>query len=115
MRVQPPALWLTLSLVMVGCKPAPATAVPPKPLANAMPDPERIATTQAAKDGTHGAVRIAYCVDTDGKPQDLRVVEGLEPEFDALALATVAAWRFEPATTGGVPVEQCTDVRIELR
>lgn len=106
---------LVLASLVLACKPPAPVVKAPTALDNAMPSPEDIAQTQAAKDGKQGAVRIAYCVDTDGKPQDIRVLEPLEPEFDALAVATVAAWRFEPATTDGVAFEQCTDVRISLR
>jgi protein TonB len=113
-RPQHPRILLAL-LLAAACKPPAPTLSPPTPLGNAMPAPERVAETQAAKDGKQGAVKIAYCIDTDGKPQDVRVVEPLEPEFDALALETVGAWRFEPATRDGAAVEQCTDVRIELR
>lgn len=113
-RPHRPRILLAL-LFTAACKPPAPTLSPATPLGNAMPDPERIAETQAAKDGKQGAVKIAYCIDTDGKPQDVRVVEPLEPEFDALALETVTGWRFEPATRDGAAVEACTDVRIELR
>ncbi len=106
---------LVLFAALVGCKPPPPGATAPRPVANAMPAAERVAQTQAAKDGKRGAAELAYCVDTSGIPQNIRVLVPLEPEFDALAKETVASWRFEPATQGGVPVEQCTEVRIELR
>lgn len=104
-----------VALAVLGCKkPLPVVNVP-KPTHNAMPAAELIAETAAAKAGTNGAVKVGYCVDTDGKAQDVKVVEPFEPEFDALAVATVKDWRFEPATRDGVPYEHCTDVRIELR
>lgn len=106
---------IVLFAVVAACRPPTAVVVAPKPRDNAMPTPEQVSETQAAKDGKRGAVRVAYCVDTDGKPQELRVIEPLEPEFDALALRTVAGWRFEPATRDGVAFEQCTDIRVELR
>jgi len=98
-----------------GCRPQVPVAVAPKAVANPLPSAEQIAETQAAKDGRTGAVRIAYCVDPDGKAQDVKVVEPFEPSFDALAVDTVRTWTFEPATNDGVPFEQCTDTRIDLR
>ena len=106
---------LLLALFAIACKKPLPVVVAPKPLDNPMPAPERVSETQAAKDGKHGAVRIAFCVDTDGKPQGIRVTEPLEPEFDALAVETVAGWRFEAATKDGAAVEECTDVSIALR
>lgn len=102
-------------IALAGCKKPMPLVVSPHAIDNAMPDPARIAETAAAKAGQSGAVKIGYCVDTDGKPQEVTVLEPFEPEFDALAVATVQGWKFEPATRDGVPYLHCTDVRIELR
>jgi TonB family protein len=105
----------SLLLLAVACRPPVPVVVAPKAVANPLPSAEQIAETQAAKDGRTGAVRIAYCVDPDGKAQDVKVIEPFEPQFDALAVETVRAWTFEPATKDGVAFEQCSDTRIDLR
>ena len=91
-RPRRPRILLVL-LLAAACKPPAPTLSPATPLGNAMPDPERVAETQAAKDGKQGAVKIAYCIDTDGKPQDLRVVEPLEPALRGGAQQRVAVDR----------------------
>jgi TonB family protein len=119
--MSPASSWsLSFGLVLVllvvgGCRPPVPVVIAPKAVANPMPTAEQIGETQAAKDGRTGAVRIGYCVDPDGKPQDVKVLEPFEPSFDALALDTVRTWTFEPATKDGVAFEQCTDTRIDLR
>ncbi len=110
-----PLLLALFALASLGCKKPIPVVQSPKAIENPMPAPERIAETAAAKDGKSGATKVGYCVDTDGKAQGVKVLEAFEPEFDALAIATVQGWRFEPATRDGVPYEHCTDVRIELR
>ncbi len=107
--------WLVGVAVMAACRPPAPVLVDPRPTANPMPSADAIAQTQAAKDGRQGAVRVAYCIDTDGVAQDVRVIEPFESEFDALAVTTVEGWRFEPATRDGLAYETCTNVRIELR
>ena len=106
---------LLVGLAIVGCKKPLPVVVSPKAIENPMPAADAIAKTAAAKDGKSGAVKIGYCVGTEGKTEEVTVLEPFEPEFDALAVSTVQAWRFEPATRDGVPYLHCTDVRVELR
>ncbi|MBX7079860.1 MAG: energy transducer TonB [Nannocystaceae bacterium] len=102
-------------LLLPGCRPPKPVVTAPKPVQTPMPDPAAIAATAAAKAGKQGAVRVAYCVDNEGHAVDVRASEPFDPEFDALAIETVKTWTFEPAQRDGLAVEQCTDVRIELR
>ena len=110
-----PIALVFFALALVGCKKPLPVVVSPKAIENPMPSPERVAETAAAKAGRNGATKVGYCVSTTGKPEDVTVLEPFEPEFDALAVATVQSWIFEPATRDGVPYLHCTDVRIELR
>jgi TonB family protein len=100
---------------LAACKKPPAKVIAPQPIENAMPAADRIAQTQAAKDGKAGKTVIAYCIATDGTTQDVKVTTAFEPSFDALALETVRAWTFRPASKDGVPYEECTDIDIEYR
>jgi TonB family protein len=106
---------LLLLALAVACKKPVPVVVSPKAIENAMPSPEQVAETAAAKAGKNGATKVGYCVSTEGNTEDVTVLEPFEPEFDALAVATVQAWKFEPATRDGQPYLHCTDVRIELR
>lgn len=104
-----------LSLVLLGCaKPAP-TLRGPIDIETQPIDPDALAQTRAAKRGRSGSVQVAYCIDTGGRPTDIRVLKSLEPEVDALVVRTVEQWRFEPATRDGVPEATCTDYTFDLR
>jgi hypothetical protein len=52
-----------------------------------------------------GTVTIRYVVGTDGVPFELELLQGVDPVIDELALAALAALRFEPATFEGEAVE----------
>jgi TonB family protein len=95
-------------------KPVPKI-VTPKAIERPLPQPEEVAATRAAQDGKSGSVRVAYCVDTDGKAQDVAVQQPVDPEYDAIAVSTVKQWTFEPATRDGVPYEHCTEAAIEFQ
>ena len=45
----------------------------------------------------HGLCLIGVTVDTNGVPQNIRVVRGLDPELDSNAVEAVKHWRFKPA------------------
>jgi TonB family protein len=106
---------LLVLVALVGCKKPVPVVVSPQAIENPMPSPEKVGQTAAAKAGKNGATKVGYCVSVEGKTEDVTVLEPFEPEFDALAVATVQSWRFEPATRDGQPYLHCTDVRIELR
>lgn len=77
--------------------------VPPKSLAPVLYDyPEALLELDEPPAGT---VTIRYVVGTDGVPFDLELLAGVDPAIDEVALAAVAALRFEPATFAGEPIE----------
>lgn len=78
-------------------------------------DQESLNKSQAAQDGKSGSVKLTYCVGVDGTTHDVAVAEPFDPEIDALALSTVQAWTFKPATKDGEPYDFCTDVTFDLR
>jgi TonB family protein len=94
-------------------KPAPAL-VSPRELENSPPDPALLEQTQAAQQGRDGAVRVKFCIDPQGVPRDVNVVESFEPETDAIAIRTVEQWRYAPATRDGEPYTFCTDVLFQI-
>ena len=62
-------------------------------------------TGQARDAGIQGKVKLSFVVGRNGKPRDIRVIEGLERGLDKNAIAALEQWRFEPATKNGLPVE----------
>ena len=105
-----------LGLLAIGCRPPPGpVVVSPKAIDKPMPKPKKVGKTKAAAAGKAGSVTVAYCVDTDGKTQDVVVKVPVDPEYDRLAVKAVKRWTFEPATRDGVPYEHCTDATIEFR
>nr|WP_255216129.1 TonB-dependent receptor [Pseudenhygromyxa sp. WMMC2535] len=61
-----------------------------------------------------GAVSIQYVVDVEGVPKEIEVLEGVEPRIDAVAVAAVAALRFEPARYEGEAVEVVLSIVLEF-
>lgn len=56
----------------------------------------------------HGLCLIGVTVDTNGVPQNIRVVRSLDPELDSNAVEAVKHWRFKAALRDGkvpIPVE----------
>jgi TonB family protein len=59
-----------------------------------------------------GTVTLAVRVDTAGRADVLRVVNGLGFGLDANAALAVGHWQFAPATRNGVPVESTAKVDV---
>jgi protein TonB len=57
-----------------------------------------------------GSVTVALVVSSKGIPKDVRVVKGLDKDFDQSTVEAVEQWRFAPAQKDGKPVA----VRISL-
>jgi TonB family protein len=56
-------------------------------------------------DGSSGKLRLALTVGTDGKLQDLLIVETNSDKWAEGALREIKGWRFHPATVNGEAVE----------
>jgi TonB family protein len=50
------------------------------------------------------SARIAFVVDTMGRPSDFSVLSTNDPALAASVIDAVAQWQFEPARVNGVPV-----------
>lgn len=68
--------------------------------------------TAAMRERAPGRVVVTFVVDVDGAVRDARVESSTDAIFEMSALEAVAAWRFEPATRDGAPVE--TAVRLPI-
>lgn len=52
-------------------------------------------------------VRVAYCIDETGTPQNISVLDSVGNErFERAALKTVEGWQYEPALVDGIPTWQ---------
>jgi TonB family protein len=99
-------------------KPAPE---PAKPLGPTQP-PKVLAWTdppyppQARQQGIEGVVVVRLTVDTEGRPQNVRVGRSSgQALLDDAAVAHVAKARFSPGTRDGTPVAAAISFRVRFR
>ena len=67
---------------------------------------------RAARFGIEGDVVLRLVVNEKGKVKQVTVLQGLEYGLTQEAIRAVKKWRFEPATSGGIPVSTDIDVTI---
>ncbi|HEY1647021.1 MAG TPA: energy transducer TonB [Terracidiphilus sp.] len=72
-------------------------------------------TDQARQGNYTGTVSIQLIVDSQGTPQDVRVVHHLGMGLDEKAIAAVRQYRFRPATYQGHPVAVQMIVEVDFR
>ncbi|MGA3189673.1 MAG: energy transducer TonB [Bryobacteraceae bacterium] len=68
---------------------------------------------KAEKKKIEGVVKLTTVISADGHARDIKVVESLDPELDANAIAALEKWIFKPGTKNGEPVA-CV-ATIEMR
>jgi TonB family protein len=61
-------------------------------------------TSVAGLFGNNTTVVVGMVVDTNGKPEDLKIVRSAGPGVDASVLAAVSHYRFAPGTVSNQPV-----------
>ncbi len=72
--------------------------------------------TQEARDkGIQGVVVLQVVIDTTGGIKDVKVLKGLPAGLEESAVEAIRAWRFEPATLKGNPVEVYYNLTINFR
>lgn len=62
-----------------------------------------------------GDVALSMEIDKEGKPRNVKVVDGLDPELDKNAVEAMNQWRFDPATKDGRPVACSVIVKVRFR
>lgn len=60
-------------------------------------------------------VTVLFIVNTDGSVQDVRLLRGQHPEFDALIVEAIREWRFRPATRKGKKVRCLTELPVHVK
>jgi len=72
-------------------------------------------TEETREAGIQGEVTVSMEIIPDGNTQNVRVVEGLNPDLDRNAIAAVKEWRFKPAMKDGKPVTCVASAKIAFR
>ncbi|MGD0858315.1 MAG: energy transducer TonB [Terracidiphilus sp.] len=72
-------------------------------------------TDEARRKKIQGVCLISVIVDTNGKPQNPRVIKSLDPGLDLKAIEAVNKYRFKPAMKDGVPVPVMITVLVNFR
>lgn len=75
-------------------------------------EPEFSASSKEAF--VEGTVKIATVVHVDGKPDQFKIVHGLNAEEDRTAIEALKQWRFSPGTKSGRPVNVRVTVEIDF-
>ena len=77
--------------------------------------PQPAYTPEAQAQGIMGDVTLSLEVDQEGKPRNIKIVEGLDPGLDKNAIAALSEWRFDPGTKDGHPVITAAKIRVAFR
>jgi TonB family protein len=85
--------------------------VPPRLLESVPP----VYPEEAKKKGIEGLVVLRLRLDEEGKSGDVEVVQGQPEGLTEAAIAAVKAWRYAPATEGGMPVAVTYTVTINFK
>ena len=73
-------------------------------------------TESARKKHLAGDVVVAFIVDRNGRPKDIRVVKGVGLGLDEKAVEAVRQYRFKPATEAdGQPVAMPLTIDVNFR
>ncbi len=62
-----------------------------------------------------GDCTLKMTIDSEGVPRNVRVVESLDPGFDASAIKAVEQWRYKPATVNGAPYPEESTVIVNFQ
>jgi TonB family protein len=72
-------------------------------------------TEAARKAGTQGLVVVRTVIDENGDVVEVKLLKGQPYGLSAEAMASVARWRFEPATLDGEPICVYYNLTINFR
>jgi protein TonB len=70
---------------------------------------------EARKAKLQGTVMLQIVVDSEGRPQNIKVVKSLGLGLDERAIETVRTWRFRPGTSNGKPVPTLAVIEVYFR
>jgi len=58
---------------------------------------------------------LALVIDEHGKVESVALLEGVQPEYNAVLLRAARLWTFRPAMKDGVPVRYRQVLGVQLR
>jgi TonB family protein len=76
-------------------------------------DPEYSGEARKAK--YSGSVLLSVVVNTDGRPDNIRVMRSLGMGLDEKAIEAVKLWRFRPGVSHGIPVRVRAQIEVSFR
>ena len=77
------------------------------------PDPEY--ADRPRKKKIQGIVIVTVTVTAEGTTRDPEITKSLDKDLDKQAIASVAKWKFQPATKDGKPVSVRVPIEINFR
>jgi TonB family protein len=72
-------------------------------------------TPEAKEAKIQGGVVITLVVNAQGRWDDIKVTQSLDPGLDANAVAAVSQWLFKPGTKDGQPVDVAVTIEINFK
>jgi len=72
-------------------------------------------TPEAKEAKIQGTVKLNLEVNAQGRAEDIKVTQSLDPGLDANAVAAVSQWLFKPGTKDGQPVDVAVAIEINFR
>jgi TonB family protein len=105
-----------LLIVLAACQSARIYKVaqlqtPPKVVSKAEPD----YTDHARSAKIEGPVVLSLIVDTQGRPQKIRVTRSLDKGLDQEAIGAIEKWHFAPGIKDGKPVRAAATIEVNFR
>jgi TonB family protein len=70
---------------------------------------------EAREAKVQGRVVLGVVIDAKGRPENVKVVKGLEPSLDAKAVEAVKQWKFQPGARQGKPVRVQATIEVNFR
>jgi TonB family protein len=104
-------------------RPADDASAPTKPVVSTgLIAPMLLDTTGITITGTYpsavipvdGKVGLSLTVDENGKPQDIHVVQGINPFWDARVVEAVSKLRYHPGTIDAMPIPVDVNLTVTL-
>jgi protein TonB len=72
-------------------------------------------TPEAKEAKIQGAVVLTAVVNAQGRADDIKVTQSLDPGLDANAVAAVSQWLFKPGTKDSQPVDVAVKIEINFK
>ena len=72
-------------------------------------------TPEAKEAKIQGGVVLTLVVNAEGRADDIKVTQSLDPGLDANAVAAVSQWLFKPGTKDGQPVDVAVTIEVNFK